>query len=274
MKTEEDEAFDDLAKRQGAWGGGFKAKQAMAADKLQEPWNEDEWRRNNWRCGHGWLRGEQCESCNAPQPPSEWAGIKAILDEYGLQAIDFVADFKAVLAQPAQEPDYKVALDEWLDKTEWVQEKINSGHLGARYLGMHRADVLRYLAYPNTVTGKAPAQPAQEPYDQTALELCNVCGWKTLIPDDCCLNCERAQPAQEPVAFLDWYENAIWGNEDFQDGCHRAWDAALEHTTPPPREWVGLTDDEVNNLAAGCHLGKSVQGAIYEAAAKLKEKNA
>ena len=36
MKTEEDEAFDDLARRQGAWGGGFKAKQAMAADKLQE----------------------------------------------------------------------------------------------------------------------------------------------------------------------------------------------------------------------------------------------
>ena len=73
MKTEEDEAFDELARKQGAWGGGFKAKQAMAADKMQEPWNEDEWRRNNWRCGHGWLRGEQCESCNAPQ--REWVGL-------------------------------------------------------------------------------------------------------------------------------------------------------------------------------------------------------
>jgi hypothetical protein len=40
----------------------------------------------------------------AQEPPSEWAGIKAILDEYGLQAIDFVVDFKAALAQPAQEP--------------------------------------------------------------------------------------------------------------------------------------------------------------------------
>ena len=39
------------------------------------------------------------------------------------------------------------------------------------------------------------------------------------------------------------------------------------------RPWVGLTNDEVNNFAAGCHLGKSVQGAIYEAEAKLKEKN-
>ena len=52
---------------------GFGSKKQMAADKLQEP-------------------------------PSEWAGIKAILDEYGLQAIDFVADFKEALAQPAQKP--------------------------------------------------------------------------------------------------------------------------------------------------------------------------
>jgi hypothetical protein len=34
MKTEEDEAFDELARRQGAWGGGFAAKRAMAADKF------------------------------------------------------------------------------------------------------------------------------------------------------------------------------------------------------------------------------------------------
>jgi len=52
---------------------GFNSKQRMAADKLQEPWNEDEWRRNNWRCQHGWLRGEQCEICNAPQ--REWVGL-------------------------------------------------------------------------------------------------------------------------------------------------------------------------------------------------------
>ena len=37
MKDAEDEAFDELAKRQGDWGGGFQAKRRMAADKLQEP---------------------------------------------------------------------------------------------------------------------------------------------------------------------------------------------------------------------------------------------
>jgi hypothetical protein len=49
-----------------------------------------------------------------------------------------------------------------------------------------------------------------------------------------------------------------------------------ESTATPPaaqRQWVGLTNDEVNNFAAGCHLGSSVQGAIYKAEAKLKDKN-
>ena len=61
MKTPEDEAFDELTGRQGDWGSGFQIKL----------WNENEWRKNNWRCGHGWLRGEQCEICNAPQPAKE-----------------------------------------------------------------------------------------------------------------------------------------------------------------------------------------------------------
>ena len=37
MKTPEDEAFDDLARKQG---GGFMAKRAMAAGKLREPAQE------------------------------------------------------------------------------------------------------------------------------------------------------------------------------------------------------------------------------------------
>lgn len=36
MKTEEDEAFDELSRKQGDWGGGFTAKRKMAADKLQD----------------------------------------------------------------------------------------------------------------------------------------------------------------------------------------------------------------------------------------------
>ena len=93
-----------------------------------------------------------------------------------------------------------------------------------------------------------------------------------------------AQPAQEPISwsvvgdgkfgeyelgqvFVDYEATHIyWEN--------RGYELVPVYTTPPPRPWVGLTNDEVNNFAAGCHLGKSVQGAIYEAEAKLKERNA
>jgi len=34
MKNEEDEAFDELARRQGAWGGGYQAKRQAAMDKI------------------------------------------------------------------------------------------------------------------------------------------------------------------------------------------------------------------------------------------------
>ena len=63
-----------------------------------------------------------------------------------------------------------------------------------------------------------PKQP--NPYDQTALELCDVCGWKTLIPDEGCLNCERGKPwveltddevskiIDEVISF-----NSCWGPE-------------------------------------------------------------
>jgi hypothetical protein len=50
---------------------------------------------------------------------------------------------------------------------------------------------------------------AQPEYDQTALELCDVCGWKAVVPDEGCLNCKRL--------------------------------------AQPEREWVGLTDEDVHN---------------------------
>ena len=129
MKTPEDEAFDDLARRQGDWGGGFMAKKAMAANKLQEDlinygtaWSQDGKRIDPMSVYEEPVHSVQSNGRHSPllthmmnkrtvsaqpaqqEPPSEWAGIKAILDEYGLQAIDFVADFKEALAQPAQKP--------------------------------------------------------------------------------------------------------------------------------------------------------------------------
>ena len=85
-----------------------------------------------------------------------------------------------------------------------------------------------------------------------------------------------AQPKQEPVAWRYRWSveggNWVWNYATY---IERQKDDRCEplYTTPPQRTWVELTNDEVNNFAAGCHLGNSVQGAIYKAEAKLKEKN-
>jgi len=68
MKTPEDKAFDELALRQGAWGGGYRAKRAMAADKLRD-------------CIHGSL-ARSCQICD----------LEAEVEE-----------LKAALAQSAQQ---------------------------------------------------------------------------------------------------------------------------------------------------------------------------
>lgn len=102
-------------------------------------------------------------------------------------------------------------------------------------------------------------QPKEEPYDQTALELCEVCGWKTLIPGDCCLNCERTadqpkpEPVQEPVAWT-------WDTKNQRDGfldAHFQFSKPESHslimnlrplyTEPPQRK--PLTYDKIDAVA-------------------------
>ena len=74
MKTEEDEAFDELAKRQGSWGGGFKAKQAMAADKLQGPAQDvDYWIREATAARQAEMALRRELEAQPAQEPVAWA---------------------------------------------------------------------------------------------------------------------------------------------------------------------------------------------------------
>ena len=82
-------------------------------------------------------------------------------------------------------------------------------------------------------------------------------GEAALIP---CPNCQTITAIKEALAQPEQYPQIAINPE-------------IVGYVAPQRTWVGLTHDEVNNFAAGCHLGKSVQGAIYEAEAKLKDKN-
>jgi len=176
MKTPEDEAFDELARKQGSWGGGYRAKRAAAADKLQEPWNEDEWRKNNWRCQHGWLRGEQCEICNAslaPKPAQEPIYKITVIDNAHPKGIPF-EDW----VQPVQDVDY------------WIREAT-----AARQAEM-------------AMRRELEEQPAQEPVN--LLEARRIAAEYGTLDSQVdngnlyfalskCLEHIDAQPAQEPV---------------------------------------------------------------------------
>jgi hypothetical protein len=111
MKNEEDEAFDELAKRQGAWGGGFSAKRAMAAGKLQEPERE------------------------ALQMCLEYIETNAHERKHVRHAI------QAALAQPAQqEAIYGMNQDDWKDVVAAIT-KVRDGR--GIYLGCRPADVFK-----------------------------------------------------------------------------------------------------------------------------------
>jgi hypothetical protein len=90
--------WNSQADHQNQWDslGEDEKLEFVAAQPAQEPWNEDEWRRNNWRCHHGWLRGEQCLICNAAQEPVA-DRLERLLWEY----IDLQA------AHPEHRPDLK-----------------------------------------------------------------------------------------------------------------------------------------------------------------------
>lgn len=88
------------------------------------------------------------------------------------------------------------------------------------------------------------AEEAQtEPYDQQALEPCDTCGWKAIVPGEPCLVCARnakmleQEQEQEPVAYV---------NADgfiIEKGClELAWGTKIYARPQPVAE---LTDDEI-----------------------------
>lgn len=49
--------------------------------------------------------------------------------------------------------------------------------------------------------------------------------------NNCDIPLYTAPPKRKPLTdedFLNWYDNAIWGNEDFKEGCWRAFEAGWQ----------------------------------------------
>jgi hypothetical protein len=146
MRNEEDEAFDELAKRQGDWGGGFPAKRKMAADKLH-------WSDCAVHNAPAYPAGE-CD-CDVTQEPVRKV-LKLALealeterdiyrehDEDGAPEyiLDAITAIKEALAQPAQqEALYGMNQDDWKDVVAAIT-KVRDGR--GIYLGCRPADVFQ-----------------------------------------------------------------------------------------------------------------------------------
>jgi len=77
---------------------------------------------------------------------------------------------------------------------------------------------------------------------------------------------------QEPVTTLEDLEQEIYENtRQFVSRDVMEWMLKRYYTTPPQRTWVGLTDEEIEDIVEDCDgVGWDVAQAIR---AKLKQKN-
>jgi hypothetical protein len=149
-----------------------------------------------------------------------------------------ITAIKEALAE--SEPNYKKALEVWLDKTEWVQETVKPHELG-----MHRADVLKQRIE------EALAQPEH--------------GW---TPERIA-GMARLKEAQDKKLAQVEQPKVRTGN------CLRVGVCASEgHKIAPQRTWVGLTDEDKDFIVKRASVYDWHDYEVIEATeAKLKEKN-
>jgi len=82
--TPEDEAFDDMARKQGMWGGGFNSKRQAAMDKVNSHFDAEYKKMHEDRAMYGtsWSKdGERIDPMSvyleepAQEPKREWVGL-------------------------------------------------------------------------------------------------------------------------------------------------------------------------------------------------------
>jgi hypothetical protein len=122
---------------------------------------------------------------------------------------------------------------------------------------------------------------AIEQYDQTALELCEECGWRAMIPGEGCLTCARQKAT--PV----WIQRNHLENAQREPSmCRVEPTKRLPDFVPlyaAPSQWVGLTTQEILEIVDDHTEIRGSLPMLYrdqavdlarDIEAKLKERNA
>ena len=79
------------------------------------------------------------------------------------------------------------------------------------------------------------------------------------------LKASLAEPKQEPVGKFSQFSDGVWKEVTASSP------GIFLYTAPPRREWVGLTDDEIDKWNIVGH--ESLREFVRSLEAKLKEKN-
>ena len=120
MKTPEDEAFDELARKQGAWGGGFPAKRAMAADKLH-------WSDCAVHNGPAYPAGE-CD-CGVEKEPVDRLG-QLLADNNMPDTPTARAVYRKMSERVEEDDDIQDYKKPWVGLTDEEMENIRASFLG------------------------------------------------------------------------------------------------------------------------------------------------
>jgi hypothetical protein len=155
MRTEEDEAFDELARRQGMWGGGFPAKRAMAANKLLEEAtrscnNIDEQRALDalmreaqpthcqcTACKNGILHASDCAVHNGPAYPAGPCDC-GVAQEPVARVLQTIKELRPAI-KPMEGMGKGKTTEEWFDILVKEIERIQPAQQEALY-GMNQDD--------------------------------------------------------------------------------------------------------------------------------------
>jgi len=253
MKTPEDEAFDDIARKQGAWGGGFTAKRAAAADK-QEPrdWAAGEYEGLRWKaqlveieytlsaakpahcqctaCKDGIIHASDCAVHNGPAYPAGECdcGVAQEIEQSEIFCGVDYADGVLAVSVMRRSPDGVAELLH-SEQIELAQPAPNKKRPIESHYTSHVAYTRALEMYCDTL-----AQPVPQPV-----------AWEQFYPD-----IGKNQLAYLPPSPFD-----ISGN-------------------PQQRTWVGLTDEEREGIAQDYSLtGLGYQSPFKAIETMLKEKN-
>ena len=107
-----------------------------------------------------------------------------------LEALDHEANKGNDNAYQCERDALRAAIEQGEKPVAWMYDFLsdNRDEVIRDWMTQDHADITRENGFNVRPLYTAPQ------YDQTALELCEECGWKAIIPSDGCLVCARQKP--------------------------------------------------------------------------------